>query len=130
VSAKAAEVVREQFEAVNRRDFERAMELYSDDVELIAPVGAQNPGNYKGREAVGEWFGDWFRTFTDVGFEIVDLKESGNRIALQAHHTVTGRRSGVEVERDYFYSYEVRDGKVTRVEFHASMSDAMKAVGL
>jgi ketosteroid isomerase-like protein len=57
------DVVRDQFQAVNERDFERAMGHYADDVVLVVEGEAvANPGVHRGKEAVGEWFGDWFRT--------------------------------------------------------------------
>ncbi len=35
MSKENVEVVRHQFEAVNERDFPRAMSLYAEDVELV-----------------------------------------------------------------------------------------------
>ena len=125
-----ADIVRAQFEAVNRRDFAAAMDLYADDVELTAPAGGLMSGTYRGKEAVGEWFGDWFRTFSETNFEWRDAVESENVLALRARFIATAKQSGIELGQDYFYAYEVRDGKVVRVEFTASWEEALEAAGL
>jgi ketosteroid isomerase-like protein len=124
------QMVLDQFEAVNRRDFARAMELYADDVVLVVPLteGVPNPGTYEGKEAVGEWFGDWFRAFApDYRFEIDEARAVGDAIFIHAWHGGHGKASGVEVRGDNSYLYRVRDGRVTRVEFYATREEALEA---
>jgi hypothetical protein len=37
------------------------MSYYAEDVELVVhPQAFLERGTFKGREAVGEWFGNWF----------------------------------------------------------------------
>jgi ketosteroid isomerase-like protein len=123
-----AEVVRAQFEAVNRRDFAAAMDLYAEDVELhgFGELAGDVP---PGKDAVGEWFGDWFRSFAKRGFEILQVAENGDAVALTARLTATGRRSGVELSEHFHYVYMVRDGKVARVQFCPSYADALALAG-
>ena len=128
------EVVREQFEAVNRQDFARAMELYADDVELVVPhmEEIQNPGIYRGKDAVGEWFGDWFRTFArGYRFELEDFQDlGGGLVCLWARHGGQGRLSGAPVSGENAYLYRVRDGLVWKVGFFATRDDALEAASL
>ena len=127
-------VIREQYEATNRRDFERAMELFAENVVMVVPrvEGVQNPGTYKGKGEVGEWFGDWFRTFApDYRFEIQEFRRfEGGLIFMWAKHGGTGRLSGVEVHSENAYLYRVRDGKIARVGFFASREEALEAASL
>ena len=125
-----ADIVRSQFEAVNRRDFAAAMDLYADDVELIAAPGQLMSGTYRGKEVVGEWFGDWFRAFRSTNFEWLDEVESGDALALRARFIAAGRHSGVELAEEYFYAYRVRDGKVTHVQFCLDWEGALQTAGL
>ena len=121
------EVVRDQFEAVNERDFERAMDHYAEDVVLIVPV-EPNPGTYRGKEAVGRWFGEWFQVFgRDYRFQIDEAREVGEVIFIHAKHGGHGRSSGVEVRGESSYLYRVRDGKVARVELYWERADALAA---
>jgi ketosteroid isomerase-like protein len=134
VSERDIAVIREQYEATNRRDFARVMDLYAEDVVLIVPrdEGTQNPGTYEGKDAVGEWFGDWFRTFAPgYHFEPEELRDlGGGLILLYATHGGKGRLSGAEVRSDNTYLYRVRDGKVSRVGFFKTREDALEAASL
>ena len=134
MSEEDVEVVRAQFEGVNDRDFQRVMDLYAQDVVLDVPYAehVQNPGTYEGREAVGEWFGDWFRQFApDYRFEVTEARDLGDGlIYLFAVHHGRGRRSGVEVTSSNAYLYRVRGGKVSRVGFYATREDALEAASL
>jgi ketosteroid isomerase-like protein len=134
VTESGLDVIREQYAATNRRDFTQVMDLYTDDVVLRVPrlEGVQNPGTYEGKEAVGEWFGDWFRTFAhDYRFEIQEIRElSGDLIFMSASHGGTGRLSGAEVHTQNAYLYRVRDGKIAEVGFFGTPDEALEAAAL
>ena len=131
MEGESAAVVRGQFDATNRRDWGPAMAAYAEDVELVVPDFMLVGGTYRGRERVGEWFGDWFRTFGGgVHFDILDIREAGERVALWARHTARGGHSGVELVADFFYEYGVRDGKIVFVRFCETWDEALETVAL
>lgn len=133
MSQADVDVVIDQFEAVNERDFGRAMDHYAEDVVLVVPQGEnlQNPGIYEGKQAVGEWFGDWFRTFDrDYHFEIKEARELGGVVFLFATHGGHGRLSGAPVSGENAYLYRVRDSRISRVGFFATRDDALAAASL
>ena len=106
VRSRAVDVIREQYAATNERDFAHVMDLYADDVVLrrTASEGVQNPGTYEGKEAVGEWFGDWFRTFAhDYRFEIAGDPRARRRPHLHGRdprgHRAAQRSRGHAPER-------------------------------
>jgi ketosteroid isomerase-like protein len=126
------DVVLDQFAAVNERDFERAMDGYADDVVLVIEEGFLNTGTFEGREAVGEWFGDWFRTFgRDYRFEIIEARElSEGLVFLFAAHSGTGRTSGAEVDDVTAYLYRVEDDRVSRLQLFQARETALEAASL
>jgi ketosteroid isomerase-like protein len=132
MSQQDIEVVVDQFAGVNERDFARVMDHYAEDVVLFVPPDAfLNPGTFEGREAVGEWFGDWFRNFElDYRFEIEEVRDLGEFVYVDARHHGRGRSSGAEVQDRNGYLYTVRAGKVVRVEIYDSPADALEAAGL
>ncbi|MSO42220.1 MAG: hypothetical protein EXQ70_10080 [Solirubrobacterales bacterium] len=76
-------VVRDQFAATNERDFPPAISHYAEDVELLVdPAAFLEAGTFKGRDAVGQWFADWFRTF-EPGYrlEIEEAQDLGDAVA-------------------------------------------------
>ena len=125
------DVVLDQFAAVNERDFERAMSLYAEDVELVVdPRAFLEGGTFKGRDAVGEWFGNWFRAFgPGYRFDIEEARDLGEVILLVATHRGRGRTSGAEVQGQTSYLYRVRDGRIARAEIYPSRDAALAASG-
>ena len=122
-------VVVDQFAATNARDFPRAMSLYADDVELFVHPGAfLTHGRFSGKEAVGQWFADWFATFAPgYHFDIDEARDVGGVVLIVASHSGHGRTSGVEVQGQTAYLYRVRDGKITGVGLYPSRDEALAA---
>jgi ketosteroid isomerase-like protein len=99
---------------------------YAADVELKAPPGIRG-GIFRGRDAVGEWFGDWFRTFDrDAHFDIQEIIEIGeDGVLVVASHRARGRGSGVGVVGTFVWRYRLREGKITRIEGYESREQAL-----
>lgn len=131
MSQEDVDIVRDQFAATNERDFERAMSHYAEDVELVVdPEAFLEGGTFKGREAVGRWFGDWFSTFEPgYRFEIEEARDLGGAILLVASHRGRGRTSGAEVQGRTGYIYRLRGDKIVGVELYRDGADALSAAG-
>jgi ketosteroid isomerase-like protein len=130
MSQENVEIVREQFEATSRREFAVVTANWADDIELTTREGDINSGTYLGREVVGEFFGQWFRAFGDIHFDLLETRSSGDAVAVAARHRARGRHSDIEVSDTFFYEYRLRHGKVLRIKFHNSWAEALEAVGL
>lgn len=132
MAQKNVDVVRSQFEATNRRDGRLAMSYYAEDVVLVIhPDAFLEGGTFEGRDAVGQWFGDWFRSFEPgYHFDLEELRDLGDVVFLDASHFGRGRASGVEVRGRTAYLYTVRDGKIVRAELFAGRDEALAAAGM
>src|SRR6516164_4360337 len=108
------------------------MAAYDEEVVLVAHWSVVlDAGIFNGHEAVGRWFGDWFRAFgKDYRFEIEEIRSVGQRVLAVARHHGSGRASGVQVEQITANLYTVCGAKITRVELYASPTEALKAAGL
>ena len=109
------------------------MDRYAEDVRLFAsPASGPKAGVFQGKEAVGEWFGDWFRTFAPgYRFEVEEARElDSGVIFILATHGGRGRMSGAEVRGETGYLYRVRGGKVSQVGFYADREEAVEAAAL
>jgi ketosteroid isomerase-like protein len=131
MSQQNLDVIRDQLAATNERDWKRVMGHYADDVELEVPTGIRS-GTFRGLDAVGEWFGDWFRSFDqDAHFEIEEITEvDDDGVLVVTAHQASGRGSGVRVEMTFIWLYRLREGKITRVQGFDSREQAREAVGL
>jgi ketosteroid isomerase-like protein len=132
MSQENVELVREHFEGVNRRDWESVMAAYADDVVLLVQDNvAPDAGIFRGRDAVGRWFGDWFRVFgKDYRFEVEETRSVGDHVLAVARHHGHGRTSGAAVEQTTINVYTLRGAKVARLEIYNDRAEALKAVGL
>jgi ketosteroid isomerase-like protein len=133
VSQQNVEVVRGQFEALNRRDTTTLMDAVAANVVLVVDPGVvpTKEGTFCGREAVVDWFADWFRSFArDYRFDIEEARPIGERVFVVARHHGHGRASGVEVEMSVAYAYTVQAGKIVRVEIYANRAHALADLGM
>ncbi len=133
MSQQNVEIVRRLFDATNLRDFAAAMDLYDEAVVLVVDGGVlpTNAGTFCGRDAVGSWFGDWFRSFgADYRFDIEEARAVGERVFVVARHYGRGRASGVALDWSVAYAYSVKAGRIVRIEMYTDRADALTAVGL
>jgi ketosteroid isomerase-like protein len=132
VSQADVDVVLGQFAAVNERDFKRAMDAYADDVVLIVGGEFAAVGRFEGKAAVGEWFGDWFRTFgADHHFDITESRDlGGGLVFLYAEFEGSGRASGAKARMEAAYLYRVAEGKIARVQLFATQEEALEVASL
>src|SRR4026208_1194271 len=97
MSQENVEIVIGQLENTNARDFKAVMDAYADDVILRLHGWHRNLSGVAavGKEAVGEWFGDWFRTFDrDYRFEVDEARDLGDRGLIVATHHGRGPANG------------------------------------
>ena len=132
MSGENLEVIKRGLDAVNRGDLAAAMATCADDVVLVVDerVVSLNAGVFTGRDAVGDWFADWFRSFAGgYQFHIQEMRPIGKRVFLVLRHRGRGRSSGVVLEWSVAYVYAIKAGKIARIELFSDLSDALKAVG-
>ena len=126
------EIVREIYERMNRRDWAAILAAFDEEVVLVVheSVGP-DAGIFRGREAVGRWFGDWFLAFgKDYRFEVEEARSVGDGVFIAARHHGHGRFSGAEVEQVNAQVISLHEGKIVQLELYGSRTEALKAVGL
>ena len=108
------------------------MSYYADDVVLVVEEGFLNTGTFEGKEAVGQWYGDWFQAFgADYHFEIDEIRElEPGVVFMTASYGGSGRASGAEVSDRRAYLYRVEDGRITRIQFFMTPEEALEAASL
>jgi ketosteroid isomerase-like protein len=128
----AEDIVRRLFDATTRRDFATARDAYEDVVLVVdTDVIPTAAGTFRGREAVGEWFADWFRSFAeDYRFDVEEIESVGEQVFAVASHYGRGRASGVELGFSVAYVCTVRAAKIVRLEMYRDRDKALEAVGL
>jgi ketosteroid isomerase-like protein len=119
-------VVREMYETSNRGDFERALEYFSPDVELIVPDTLPDPGLYRGRDALSGYFANWYVTlFESWRVEALDTTQFGSAVVTEHRLRGKGRTSSIEITMDSASVNVVRDGVIVKSSPQASLADAV-----
>ena len=132
MSQENVEIVREHFANTNARRFDAALRAYDPNVELVVSDDvAVDPGVYRGVDAVGEWFGSWFRTFaSNYRMDLAELIPVDDAVLAVVDHRGVGRRSGAEVTTRYYNACWLHQGKIVRVAVFRERSEALNAMGL
>jgi ketosteroid isomerase-like protein len=134
MSQENVEIVVGMFEAVNSRDWAAALDVHAENMTLAlhGEVEHLSGGNeISGKQAVGEWFGDWYRQFgSDYRSEIEESRDLGDRVFLVATDRGRGRASGAPITGQLSYIYTVLDGKIVRCDVYTNRNEALEAAGL
>src|SRR6478736_490844 len=114
MSRDNVEIVRRIYEDMNRRNWAAVLIAMDEEVVLVVheSVGP-DAGVFRGRDAVGRWFGEWFLAFDkDYRFELDEARSVGDRVFVVARHHGHGRSSGADVEQVNAQLHTLRNGKV------------------
>jgi ketosteroid isomerase-like protein len=128
MSQENVEIVRRGFEAFQRGGPEALLELFSDNVIIYRaePDGATLHGKAGFRDAVADWTED-FSEWQVLPQEFTDL---GERVLVRVVQIAQGINSGVRVEEDWWFLFELTGTKVSKISFYSNPAEALEAVGL
>ena len=125
------EVLRRGFEALNRRDFDAALSLYTPDVIFeLAPLGLAvlEEGPLMGREAMRKFWEDLTEAFEDFEFEREDHDDLGSGVTFGVL-VLRGRPHGSDafVEARGWVVVIWRDGRIARATSYQDVDEARAA---
>jgi ketosteroid isomerase-like protein len=130
LSQESVDVVRRLFDAWEREGFGVVAELMDPEIEYVNPPYAVEPGTRRGydgftlaAEAVRTVYGE-------RRFEPLEYREAGERVAVRARVIARGLGSGLEVDTERGYVFDVRCGKVLRMAWFNEPVEALQAVRL
>jgi ketosteroid isomerase-like protein len=125
-----AEVIRELTRLWNEGDYEAVLELYTEDA--VHQNGPEWPeqATYQGHDAIRASMEAWHEMWQTATVELDRLEEIGDdQIVAVGAWRIRGRASGVEGEMPIFILFTLRDGRVTRLEWHSDRDSAVAAAG-
>ena len=132
MSQENVEIVRSVYESSLRSDWDTMSELVDPEFEFRGTVG----GLEEGRIAHGaQEFREIFEkedldAWDERRFEPEDFIDAGDRVVVLQHEYRRGRGSGVEIETETAVVFEVRGGRVVRIQGYMDPVSALEAVGL
>ena len=106
-------------------------DVYAPDLELKtleSGIGSGVDRTFHGIEGIVEYFVEWFEPFGEYHVEWLDYIEVGDFVLVPSHQWGIGSSSGIKVELDLVWAYEIRDGKVSRAFQYDTLDQAREAV--
>jgi ketosteroid isomerase-like protein len=128
VSQDNLELVREsleRFAATGQPPWDAlAEEIEVHDHDIV------DAGEYRGHEGFGRWLEDWAAAWSMYTMEPEEFLDAGDRVVAFILQKTTGHGSGVALERHDAMVFEVRKGKIVRLDYYNNRDQALKAVEL
>ena len=123
--------MRAGLDAWNRRDVEAIRDVLDSDAELV-PMRAVFEGTvYRGGDGLKSLLKDMSEDWEDFHIEPDELREiDESRVLILGRMQGRGKTSGMEIEAPAAWVCELREGKVTRVQFYAHEEAAREDIGL
>jgi ketosteroid isomerase-like protein len=120
--------MRRMYEAFNRGEFDRVMEMAHPDIELVRAGGL---APIKGAAAVRAWMEP--DAFEKQETEPLDFTVNGDKVLVHARTRNRGAGSGIELENEGFQLWTLgADDLVVRHEFFTAdrKAEALRAAGI
>jgi ketosteroid isomerase-like protein len=128
MSQENVEVVRGGFDAFLRGDIDAVLDIASDDLVVYRPD--PDGAYFHGKEGFLQAFADWTEGLAEWTATPGEIIDGGDTVVARVTQTARGSGSGVPVTGEFWFVYILREGKVTRLEFHVDRAAAFEAAGL
>jgi ketosteroid isomerase-like protein len=130
MASENVELIRRAYEDYAERGLEAIMDLLHPDVEFVEPEFIPGAEAFRGHEGAREWLRKTSDIWEEFGYELEEIAEAGDRVAVAFRMVARGKGSGVEIESHRVHVWTLRDGRAVRVEGFASRAEAWEALGL
>jgi ketosteroid isomerase-like protein len=131
MSQENVDALRRMLDAFNRGDRTAWLASLDERYEMV-PIGDWPDARaIRGGEAAWDFYRDVAQT---LGFEMRAYMEfvdaSADKVVGHQRHGAHGRRSGADVEVDFWLVSTFREGKIVRDEWFTDRAEALEAAGL
>ena len=124
------EVVKAWVDACNRGDVEAALGLCDSSIELVEATALPGAVTATGTDAVRRYLERFAAHWSEGEWLPEEFEESGDKVFMRASLKLRGRRSGIEVDREWIYVFTLRDGKLISQEGFDERADGLRAAGI
>jgi ketosteroid isomerase-like protein len=120
-------VVRAYVDACNGDELERVLELLDPEIELHEAAALPGSVDAVGLEAVRRYLERFDAHWSSFHWEPLELQVAGDRALMRARLSLVGRKSGIEVDRQWSYVFTVREGRLLRQDGFDDVDEALRA---
>ena len=116
------------YEALNRGDVDAALEALDPDAVWRDSPELPGGGEFRGREALQRFLGDFLAEWRDFHQRIEDTVAAGDRVAVVIRLSATGRASGIAVDTRYAHLWTMRGGLGVRVDAYRDPDAGLRSL--
>jgi len=128
MSKENVALVRSGFAAFERGDVSRLLDLMADD--LVTYRADPDGASYHGKEGFLAATADWTEGFSDWKVIPEEFIDAGDCVLARVRQIVRGAASGIPIEQDFWFVFEVREERLTKLSFYVREDEAREAAGL
>ncbi len=131
MSQANVEVVRQIFAAFNSEDIDLILAFTHSEFEVeVPPDLSAEPDTYRGHDGMRRYWESFQDAMDEIRFQPERFWDAGQVVVVAMHITARGRRTAISVEQRVAGLWTICDRKAIRVRAYASLSEALKVVGL
>ncbi len=107
---------------------EAFLPLADPAVQVFADPEMANAGEFSGHEGFMTWSNQWFDAWSEISFvphEAIEVTDC--LIVAPMTQKATGAGSGIEVEMEIAWMFEIVDGRLTRMHLYRTTERAVAA---
>ena len=127
---ESLEIARAWVDACDRRDVDAALALCDPAIELIEAEALPGAVTATGVEEVRRYLERFDVHWSEGNWKPLEFREAGDKVYLRARLQLIGRRSGVEVDREWSYVFTVGNGKLLKQVGFDQPGEALRSAGL
>jgi ketosteroid isomerase-like protein len=130
ISEQNIALVRESYEAFERRDLGGLLDRFPADFEVHDPPEMLDSGVHCGREAIAADWAHTFEAFEDFRVEVEEQHEASEELVMFVRYSGRGRASGAVVDAPMAHVWTFEQGRPIRLRQFLDRAAALEAAGL
>jgi|SRR5215211_2190892 len=128
MSQENVELIRRGFAAFERGDLSQMLDPMVDD--LVTYRADPDGATYHGKEGFLQATADWTEGFSEWSVTPEEFIDAGNCVLARVRQLARWESSGISVEGEFWFVFEVRGTSVAKIGFYIRQDEALEAAGL
>lgn len=129
IAQSHVDLIQNGFEAIAESDVEALLAVMHPEIEWRPPTQGTLAEVFEGREGVRQLFDQLFEAWERIGNEPVKLVEGDDQAVIVTNIQLRARLSGLEINEQWAYAVEFRDGLFWRVQMYTDPEQALRENG-
>src|SRR5471032_2309689 len=114
MSQENVEIVQRGFAAYLRGDIPAMLDHFAPNVLVTTRPDQPDAHDFHGHAGLMEQLTEWVDTWDGFSIEILRVRDAGGAVIVVAHEHGRGTRSGVPMEDEVTFVFDVEAGKICR----------------